>query len=80
MIVSSASYVIVKYSHPESLELRKLKERGAVASGDRDTSLPGKIEIADLIEKDFEVIHPGEKLRTIIVQAFQPQQVPGCRP
>ncbi|MGZ3884398.1 MAG: chloride channel protein [Mucilaginibacter sp.] len=67
MIVSSASYVTVKYFHPESLELRKLKERGAVASGDRDTSLLGKIDIVPLIEKDFEIIHPGEKLRNIIV-------------
>ncbi|WP_317899809.1 chloride channel protein [Aurantibacillus circumpalustris] len=66
MIVSSVSFVVVKYFHPESIEVKKLKQQGAIVSGDKDMSLLGRINIRNLIEKDFEVIEPEEKLRMII--------------
>nr|MBA3707116.1 CBS domain-containing protein [Bacteroidota bacterium] len=33
---------------------------------DKDTNILGKIEIHDLIEMDFMVLHPDDKLRSII--------------
>jgi CIC family chloride channel protein len=66
MIVSSISYVIVKRFHPDSPEVRKLKKRGTVVSEDKDTNILGKIEISSLIEHDFIVISPDEKLRAIV--------------
>ncbi|MCE3225516.1 MAG: chloride channel protein [Bacteroidetes bacterium] len=66
MIVSSISYVIVKYFHPDSADVRKLKKRGTVISEDKDTSILGQIEIESLIEKDFHTIYPDEKLRSIV--------------
>jgi chloride channel protein, CIC family len=66
MIVSSISYVVVKYYHPDSAEVRKLKKRGAIISENKDTSILGKIEIISLIEHDFIAIQPEEKLRDIV--------------
>jgi chloride channel protein, CIC family len=66
MIVSSVSFVVVKYFHPESIEVKKLKKQGAIVSADRDLSLLGRINVRQLIERDFETIAPGEKLRKII--------------
>jgi len=66
MIVSSISYVVVKYYQPDSPEVRKLKKRGTVVSEDKDTSILGKIEISELIERDFIALHPEDKLRSIV--------------
>ncbi len=66
MLVSSISFVLVKYFHPDSLDIRKLKQRGTIVSEDKDTSILGKINIEELIENDFSVIKPGDKLGTIV--------------
>ena len=66
MIVSSISYVVVKHFHPDSLEVKKLKKRGAIISEDKDTSILGKIKIQSLIEKDFIEIYPDQKLRSVV--------------
>lgn len=66
MIVSSISYMVVKYFQPDSPEVRKLKKRGAFVSENRDSSILGKIEISTLIESDFIPILPDEKLRSIV--------------
>jgi CIC family chloride channel protein len=66
MIVSSISYIVVKYYHPESYEIRKLKKRGTVVSEDKDTSILAKIKIDTLIERDFIPLQPNEKLREIV--------------
>ncbi len=66
MIVSSISFVIVKYFHPDSMDIRKLKEKGTIISEHKDTSILGKIEIEALIEHDFMVINPDDKLRSIV--------------
>ncbi|MBA3705719.1 MAG: chloride channel protein, partial [Bacteroidetes bacterium] len=39
MIVSSISYMVVKYFHPDSLDVRKLKRRGTIVSEDKDTNI-----------------------------------------
>lgn len=66
MIVSSFSYVIVKYFHPESLEVKRLKEKGAIVSHNKDTSILSKIDARGLIETDFTPIHFKANLRSIV--------------
>ncbi len=66
MIVSSISYVVVKYFHPESLDIKKLRKRGTVISEDKDISILGKIEVESLIERNFSEIKPDDTLRIIV--------------
>jgi CIC family chloride channel protein len=66
MIVSSISYVIVKYFHPESLDVKRLKAKGAIVSDNKDTSILSKIDIKAMIETDFSTIHFKANLRDIV--------------
>lgn len=66
MIVSSISYVVVKYFHPQSMEIKKLMKKGTFVSEDKDISILGKIDILSLIETDFSIIHPENSLREIV--------------
>ena len=66
MIVSSVSYAVVKYFHPDSLDVMRLKKKGTVVSEDKDTSILGKIEMTKLIETDFTVLKPDDNLGVIV--------------
>lgn len=66
MIVASISYVIVKSFHPDSLDVKRLKEKGAVISEDTDTSILSKINTKEMIETDFVPIHFKATLRDIV--------------
>lgn len=66
MIVSSISYVVVKYFHPDSLDVKRLRKRGTVVSEDKDITILGKIDAETLIEKDFSEIIQGSNLRQIV--------------
>ncbi|MES2761785.1 MAG: chloride channel protein [Bacteroidota bacterium] len=66
MIVSSISYIIVKFFHPESLDVRRLKARGAVISENKDISILSRINTREMIETDFATIHFKESLRNIV--------------
>lgn len=66
MIVSVVSYVIVKYFHPLSLDIRRLKNSGTIISENKDTSILSKIDVKDMIEKDFATIHFQATLRDIV--------------
>ncbi len=66
MIVSSISYVIVKYFHPESMDVKKLKDTGTIVTDNKDTSILSKIDIHSMIETDFATIHFKATLRTIV--------------
>ncbi len=66
MIVSSISYIIVKRFHPESLDVRRLKARGAIISDNKDTSILSKIDVRYMIETDFATIHFKSTLRDIV--------------
>ncbi|HET6226540.1 MAG TPA: chloride channel protein, partial [Bacteroidia bacterium] len=66
MIVSCISYILVKYFHPQSMEVKKLMKKGTIVSEDKDVSILGKIDIESIIETDFSVIHPDDKLREIV--------------
>ncbi len=71
MIVSAISYIIVKYFHPESLDVKKLKEKGAFLSDNKDTSILSKIDVRALIETNFTPIHFKATLRDIIEKIKQ---------
>ncbi len=66
MIVSSVSYAVVKYFHPDSLDVLKLKKKGTVISEDKDTSILGKIDMTKLIETDFTILKPEDNLGVIV--------------
>lgn len=66
MIVSASSYTLVKYFHPESLDVRRLRKLGAYISEDRDKTILGKIEVNGMIEKNFTTVELDEKLRHIV--------------
>ncbi len=66
MIVSSISFVIVKHFHPQSLDIRRLKDKGTIISENKDTSLLSKIDIKTMIETDFATIHFKATLRDVV--------------
>ncbi len=66
MIVSTISYVLVKYFHPQSLDVKQLREAGTVVSDNKDTSILSKINVQSLIETDFTPIHFKASLREIV--------------
>lgn len=66
MIVSTISYVIVKYFHPESMDVKKLKIKGTIVSENKDTSILSKIKTRNLIETDFTPIHFKATFRDIV--------------
>lgn len=66
MLVSSISYVIVKFYHPESIDVRKLKDKGAYVTDDKDSKILSKINAKDMIETDFTPIHFQATLRDIV--------------
>lgn len=66
MMVSSISYIIVKHFHPQSLDIRKLKDRGTIISENKDTSILSKIDVKEMIETDFATIHFKATLRDIV--------------
>jgi CIC family chloride channel protein len=68
MIVSTISYLLVKYAHTDSMDVRKLKKTGTIVSEDKDTSILGRIEVADLIETDFATLNPDQTLGDVIEQ------------
>ena len=66
MIVSTISYIIVKRFHPDSLDVRRLRDKGAIVSENKDKTILSKIEISEMIETDFITIHFKSSLRDII--------------
>lgn len=66
MMVSAISYVIVKHFHPQSLDIRRLKDRGTIISENKDTSILSKIDVKEMIETDFATIHFKATLRDIV--------------
>jgi CIC family chloride channel protein len=52
MIVASISYLIVKRFHPQSLDVRRLKDKGTLVSENKDTTILSKIDVKEMIETD----------------------------
>lgn len=66
MLVTSISYIIVKRFHPESLDVRRLKDKGTIVSENKDTSILSKLDTKEMIETDFATIHFKATLRDIV--------------
>lgn len=66
MIVSSLSLIIAHYFEPLSMEARKLAARHNLNVVNRDQFLLSKIDLSELIEKNFSIVNPGDDIRTLI--------------
>jgi len=66
MLVASISYIIVKRFHPQSLDVRRLQDKGTLVSENKDTTILSKIDVKDMIETDFATIHFKSTLRDIV--------------
>lgn len=66
MMVASISYIIVKRFHPVSLDVKRLKDKGAIVSENKDTSILSKIDTKLMLETDFSSIHFKATLRDIV--------------
>jgi chloride channel protein, CIC family len=66
MIVSSLSITMVHFFEPLSMEARKLYARMNVSVENRDKFLLSKIDLTELIETNFAIIHPEATLTMLI--------------
>ncbi len=66
MIVTALSFFISRYFHPESIYTAPLVERGIKFRSEKEKTFIRQIEIQDIIEKDFLIIHPTTTLREIM--------------
>jgi chloride channel protein, CIC family len=66
MIVSSLSIVIVHIFEPISMEGKKLSAILKFSVETRDRFLLSKMDLSELIETNFVVVHPEEDLRSLI--------------
>ena len=66
MIVSSLGVIIARLFEPMSMEARKLSKRLNVDVEDRDKFLLSKLDLAQLIETNFSVVHPEESIASLV--------------
>jgi chloride channel protein, CIC family len=66
MIVSALGVIITKVFEPMSMEAKKLSARLNLVVEDRDKFLLSKLDLAQLIETNFAVLHPEESLSLLI--------------
>ena len=66
MVVSSISYSVAKYLEPESIESRKLAEKGATLIRDRDKKILSDLSLNKLVETNFQSIGEDASLRDLI--------------
>jgi chloride channel protein, CIC family len=66
MIVSSLSVMIVHFVEPLSMEAKKLSAKLNVSIENRDRFLLSKLDLTELIETNFSVVHPEETLPILI--------------
>jgi CIC family chloride channel protein len=66
MLVSAISYTVAKFLEPESIESKKLAERGAALIHDRDKKILSDLSLNSLTEKNFEAVNDQDMLRDLI--------------
>lgn len=66
MIVSSLSAIIVHFFEPLSMEKKKLSAKLNLTVNNRDQFLLSKLDLTELIETNFSIVHPEETLRSLI--------------
>lgn len=65
MIVSALSLLVAHYLEPQSMEGKKLSAKLNVAVDNRDSFVLSKLDLTDLIEKNFSVVKPDATLRDL---------------
>ena len=66
MIVSALSITIVHIFEPRSMEAKKLSALHNLTVESRDKFLISKLDLSELIEKNFSVVHPEETIQQLI--------------
>ncbi|MBT1687867.1 chloride channel protein [Dawidia soli] len=66
MLVAAISTVVTHYVEPLSMEGKKLSLKLRSPIEDRDKSLLSRLELMDLIEKNFSVIRSNESLQDLV--------------
>ena len=62
MIVSAITYVLVRHYEPFSLDKKDLASKGSLLSRNKDKNILSLMQVADLIETGYEVIHVQDTL------------------
>ncbi|WP_289644199.1 chloride channel protein [Maribacter aestuarii] len=58
MITAAISYLITKNTLDHTIYTRELAEKGALLTHDKDKNVLTVMQLDDVIEKDFKVVHP----------------------
>jgi CIC family chloride channel protein len=66
MIVSALSVTVARYFQPLSIEGKKLSRMLKVSIEDRDRYLLSKLNLEELIEKNFSIVHPNDTLQMLV--------------
>jgi CIC family chloride channel protein len=66
MIVSASSYILSKYFEPYSMDIKRLAKKGHIFTADKDRNILTALEIAELIEKDFQIVSPYDTLGELV--------------
>lgn len=65
MLVSTVSFVVVKYIMPTSIFTHQLVKRGELITHDKDKAVLTFMHLTEVIETDFITVSPGDKLGTL---------------
>lgn len=66
MITSTMSFITIMYFEPHSLYHMRLAERKELITHHKDQAVLTLIDMGKVIEKDFEILSPDQKLRDLI--------------
>jgi CIC family chloride channel protein len=66
MIVSSLSYLLVRHFEPFSMETKRFARKGHIFTGDTDRNILSLIDVAGVVERDIQAIHPDTTLGAIV--------------
>ena len=76
MIVSSISFAVSKRFEKHSMDVKHLADKGEVFTGDKDKNILSNIDILSLVERDVQVIKPGDSLEYVIdLLSTTPQKI-----
>jgi chloride channel protein, CIC family len=62
MIVSTIAFITTRYSVPHSIYTHQLAQRGQLMTHDKDKNMLRMMNVSDLIESNFNIIHPEQSL------------------
>jgi CIC family chloride channel protein len=66
MVVSALSVTVARYFQPLSVEGKKLSRLLKVSVEDRDRYLLSKLNMKELIETNFSIVHPDDSLQMLV--------------